>query len=227
MSSDATKYFSDVLEDLIKKSGKNIKLLAKEINISYGSLSKYQNDKAEAGIDALYKIATYFDVSTDFLLGLSKEPTMDVKTRSISEYTGLSSQTIDFLHSFASPEIRSFYRSLFDRLVSHGEDELTEIPEYILCAAQAHVIAERANSDSRRNIDNSVATLIRDGDSYKISASEAEQQYELMASTALCQALANVVGDLLYYAVQRIKEYETIDPSDFMWISSEDSQDEK
>jgi len=45
--------------------------LAKNIGISSGALSKYQNDAAEPGAKALVKIAQYFNVSVDWLLGLS------------------------------------------------------------------------------------------------------------------------------------------------------------
>lgn len=69
--SDVTKCFSDRLSDLISESRKTIKILADEIGISAGALSKYQNDCAVAGIDALFKISKYFGVSTDWLLGLS------------------------------------------------------------------------------------------------------------------------------------------------------------
>lgn len=39
------------------------------IGVSQGSLSGYENDKIEPDQDTLIKIATYFDVSIDYLLG--------------------------------------------------------------------------------------------------------------------------------------------------------------
>lgn len=68
-SSKTTKVFSDRLEDLILGSKKSIKELSNDIGISTGALSKYKNDDAEIGVNALKKIADYFGVSTDYLLG--------------------------------------------------------------------------------------------------------------------------------------------------------------
>lgn len=73
MSTDVTMAFADRLQELIADSGKPIKDLAAEIGVSAGALSKYQNDAAEAGIDALAKISKYFDVSTDWLLGFTND----------------------------------------------------------------------------------------------------------------------------------------------------------
>lgn len=74
---ETTKCFADRLQDLISESGKDVKTLAAEIGVSSGALSKYQNDKGEPGITALYKIAAYFDVTADYLIGLSDNKTVE------------------------------------------------------------------------------------------------------------------------------------------------------
>lgn len=94
MSNQITKKFADNLQDLISDSKKSIKDLAKEIGIPSGSLSKYQNDNAEPGIENFTKIAKYFNVSTDFLLGLTDVKSTDLDIRDISEKTGLSEESI-------------------------------------------------------------------------------------------------------------------------------------
>ena len=45
---------------------------AKILNISYSNLSKYETDERLPSHDILLKIADYFDVSIDYLLGRSK-----------------------------------------------------------------------------------------------------------------------------------------------------------
>ena len=61
--------------------GKNLKMLrkernigqnqlAKELNLSNASISFWENAKQEPTAYALFKIAQYFDVSIDYLLGL-------------------------------------------------------------------------------------------------------------------------------------------------------------
>lgn len=90
-----TKCFADRLQDLIADSGKDVKTLAAEIGVSSGALSKYQNDKGEPGITALCKIAQYFGVTTDYLVGLTNNKTQG--NADIGLETGLSDGAIELL----------------------------------------------------------------------------------------------------------------------------------
>lgn len=61
------------LGDKIKKlrEGKNIsqKELAGELGVTDAMISMYENDKKNPSLDVITKIAIYFNVSTDYLLG--------------------------------------------------------------------------------------------------------------------------------------------------------------
>lgn len=61
------------LGDKIKKlrEGKNIsqKELAVELGVTDAMISMYENDKKNPSLDVITKIAIYFNVSTDYLLG--------------------------------------------------------------------------------------------------------------------------------------------------------------
>lgn len=46
-------------------------ILASELNITQQSLSKYERDITTIKIDILKRIAKYFNVTTDYLLGVS------------------------------------------------------------------------------------------------------------------------------------------------------------
>lgn len=73
-STDATKAFADQLSDLIadaKKSGKSHEEICEGAGVASGAMSDWAADNKTATIDSLYKIAKYFGVSTDWLLGLS------------------------------------------------------------------------------------------------------------------------------------------------------------
>ena len=98
---EVTKCFEDRLQDLIADSGKDIKTLAAEIGISSGALSKYQNDKSEAGITALYKIARYFGVTTDYLVGISDNKTSG--NYHIGKRLGLTDEAIKELEAITGP----------------------------------------------------------------------------------------------------------------------------
>ncbi|WHH59118.1 helix-turn-helix transcriptional regulator [Petroclostridium sp. X23] len=52
--------------------------VAKIIGISRGSLAMYETDKREPDRDMLNKLADYFNVSTDYLLGRTSDPNLAV-----------------------------------------------------------------------------------------------------------------------------------------------------
>lgn len=60
--------------------------LAAELGVTKQSVSNWENDNILPSIEMLKKIADYFSVSTDYLLGLDKRRTFDV--------TGLSDKQI-------------------------------------------------------------------------------------------------------------------------------------
>ena len=88
---------NDRLSDLIKSRKLIQGLQAKEMGVSVGSLSKYAN-----GIDipnglALKKIAEYYNVSADYLLGLSSGSSPNIKEREIVDTLGLSDKSMKTL----------------------------------------------------------------------------------------------------------------------------------
>ena len=48
-------------------------LLAKDIDVSNASISYWENAKQEPSAQAIYKMAQYFDVSADYILGLEDD----------------------------------------------------------------------------------------------------------------------------------------------------------
>lgn len=94
------------ISDLIKKSGKSADAIAKEISektnvsISKATLSDLSND-IDKGYNYKYilEIAKYFNVSTDYLLGLTEADTNDKELQYICDYTGLNKDAIIKLHN--------------------------------------------------------------------------------------------------------------------------------
>lgn len=68
--------FFDSLNKLVgkgQKRGKTILQMSVESGISYVTFYKYVTGKMTPGVENLVKIADYFDVSTDHLLGRAKK----------------------------------------------------------------------------------------------------------------------------------------------------------
>lgn len=59
------------LKELRKEKGITQLQLALELNMSQNTISRYETGERQAGYDELIRIADYFNVSIDFLLGRS------------------------------------------------------------------------------------------------------------------------------------------------------------
>ena len=70
--------FSYMLKSLRKGKGITQSQLGATIGLSKAVISKYENGLGYPTFDVLIKIADYFGVTTDYILGVSKGKTVDV-----------------------------------------------------------------------------------------------------------------------------------------------------
>lgn len=69
--------------------------LAAHVKCTRQAISLYATGQSTPDIDILVKMAKYFEVSTDYLLGLTTTKTSDVKIKNICKYTGLSENAVN------------------------------------------------------------------------------------------------------------------------------------
>lgn len=62
-----------------------------KLNVTKQSVSNWENGNIQPSIDMLIKISNIYSVSTDYLLGLDKNRTLDV--------TGLSDRQVSYIQS--------------------------------------------------------------------------------------------------------------------------------
>lgn len=108
-STTTTKTFADRLSDLVqekKDSGSNHEQICAELGVATGALSQWMSDVSTANIDALAKIANYFGVSCDYLLGLSDAPTNDPDLAAACDLTGLSKEAVEFFSKIKTGDIQ-------------------------------------------------------------------------------------------------------------------------
>lgn len=76
------------LKMLRKEKGLTMKEIGKIIGVSDAAWTKYETNRAEPSIESLIKIADYFQVSLDFLLGRTniREPQFVEKANTLSEF---------------------------------------------------------------------------------------------------------------------------------------------
>lgn len=74
--------------------------IAKGINCDTSLVTKHFNGDRSITIDYAIKYAKFFNITVDYLVGLSDVATPDTDMLAISKYTGLNGQTISFLHDW-------------------------------------------------------------------------------------------------------------------------------
>lgn len=82
--------FGEMLKKLRKGSGLTQKELGGHLGLSKAVVSKYENGMGYPAFDILIRIADYFGVTTDYLLGTAKGKTVDVSK--------LTESQIDVIH---------------------------------------------------------------------------------------------------------------------------------
>lgn len=104
------------LENLIEERNLTQKQLSIDLHIASSTVNGYVNNKREPDFATLIRFAQYFDVSTDYLLGLSKEKNPAPSSLSSAEgalihlYRSLSSDRQELL-----VEQAKFYQSLEEK----------------------------------------------------------------------------------------------------------------
>lgn len=68
------KKFNERLKELREDNNLTQKMLADKIQIDQRSVSFYEIGKYEPNLETLIKIAVFFNVTTDYLLGLTDNP---------------------------------------------------------------------------------------------------------------------------------------------------------
>lgn len=65
------------LKELRKKKGISQLRLATALNTTQNTISRYETGEREPGISELIKIADYFNVSVDYLIGRTENPLLN------------------------------------------------------------------------------------------------------------------------------------------------------
>lgn len=86
--------FSSILKQLRKNRALTQKELGDRIGLSKAVVSKYENGMGYPTFDVLIRIASFFGVTCDYLLGVKNGKTIDVST--------LTDSQIDSLHVLIS-----------------------------------------------------------------------------------------------------------------------------
>ncbi len=87
-------FFASRLRELMKSSEITQKDLAEKIGITRQAISQYMDGSVQPNVEKLFKLASFFKVSTDFLLGKTDSLSKKLEPTEISNMLGLSENAI-------------------------------------------------------------------------------------------------------------------------------------
>ena len=130
--------FPTNLRTLLDEKKSTITALARELGITRQAVSQYADGTGQPNADKLKRIADYFNVSTDWLLGRAGGvKSLDADVSAVGQYTGLSEDAIEFLHSIREQEKQM---ETISAIISHWA--IPNIVNYVLELKDAKIQAE-------------------------------------------------------------------------------------
>ncbi|MGG5318224.1 helix-turn-helix domain-containing protein [Enterococcus sp. AZ072] len=114
---------------LSKKQGKSLKVIAEELGLSRHAFYSWKTSSPKA--ESLEKVANYFDVSVDYLLGRTNNPNTlnNAKVDSEDEYEQELLMMFRKGEKEVTPEKRDLYRKQVKDLMSFVSKTLKELDE--------------------------------------------------------------------------------------------------
>ncbi len=90
--------FGERLRELRQERCESIRDVGKKLFVSSESISTYERGKAFPRMDVFIDLAKYYNVTTDYLLGLSDCKKNDADMQAACKATGFSNEIIEMLH---------------------------------------------------------------------------------------------------------------------------------
>lgn len=110
--------FSEILVNLLDKKGVKASALSKETGITEALISNWKSGRQVPKYDSLQKLSRYFNVSADYLLGLTDEPKQQ-------------NYAIPFEKVHFEDEQRQRLNDNYEKLNDSGKKELVGLSEII------------------------------------------------------------------------------------------------
>lgn len=106
--------FGERLEDLIKLNNTTAAAVAEDTGVQQSAISDYLNRGKAPTCQSAILLAKYFNISTDYLLGLSRVKTPAADVQAVISYTGLSEENANTLCSLKQQSTLPFMDSDFE-----------------------------------------------------------------------------------------------------------------
>ena len=144
--------FANHLATCLEENNCSYEQLARETKLVKSSIGNYKAGNTEAKIVALVRIAQYFKVSTDYMLGLTEVKATEPTLKSACEYVQLPDEAVKHLHG-VDREQHPLYRNIASYLISSGIfDEIVTQLENSLIAGRQYEILYGEDTDQRQTL---------------------------------------------------------------------------
>ncbi len=124
--------FPTRLRELMESYGTTQKKLADAIDMRPQTVSLYTTGQSFPDVNTLKKIAEFFNVSADYLLGLTDVKKPDATIQAICEYTGLSEHAVSVLHTVRLKEQGCSGHTLYQRFHKPLKYYCIDVLNYLL-----------------------------------------------------------------------------------------------
>lgn len=108
------------------------------LGITIQAINQYKQGTAYPKTENLIKIADYFGISVDFLLGITDIPNTDTNMQAVHKFTGLSAGAISKLQDIYEKNCKTAFSDIISLLIedSNAEYYLSIIGELISCSIE-------------------------------------------------------------------------------------------
>lgn len=200
-STPESKKFTDQLDELVKEKRRgNITQAAicEATGIAPSSMSAWLNDEASPTLEAINKLADYFCVSTDFLLGRISARSPNPNAQAAELYTGLSSSCIETLHLLSDSSEFSFVKRFLDDFVDFTGSCL--MWQTINRSAIALAISQQTNH-KKQTIDADIKNILncaaQDNPVFQLSPLDAADYWRSTAIADIVNNVENIVNEVI------------------------------
>ena len=146
------KGFANHLATCLEENQCSYEKLARETCSVKSSIGNYKACKSEAKIVALVRIAQYFNVSTDYMLGLTEVKATEPTLKSACEYVQLPDEAVKHLHG-VDHEQHPLYKVIASYLITEGTfDKIVLQLENSLIAGRQYEILYGEDTDQRQTL---------------------------------------------------------------------------
>ena len=154
--------FPSRLRQLRNKKGESQATLAKELMVTKSTISLYETGDNVPDARTIRRMAEHFDVSADYLLGLSESETNDKDMQFVGDYLGLSSDAINTLRYFK--DFNPFLFDFLEYLIVEANYRPDCLNEYLCVAVNYGAISRYslAGADEKRKeyIDGVISSFV-------------------------------------------------------------------